>query len=101
MGKRGFFRQEINRISKIADVRKTIQELKEARRFPNFISSERLSIGKYDQIHILLKDAQKQAEELAFAELDFEMQDTIQQRINLKKRNDRNAELGIIPTNRY
>jgi hypothetical protein len=101
MGKRGFFRQEINRISKIADVRKTIQELKEARRFPNFISSERLPIGKYDQIHILLKDAQKQAEELAFAELAFEMQDTIQQRINLKKMNDRNAELGIIPTNRY
>ena len=101
MGKRGFFRQEINRISKIADVRNTIKELKEARRFPNFISSERLPIGKYDQIHILLKDAQKQAEELAFAELDFEMQDTIQQRINLKKMNDRNAELGIIPTNRY
>ena len=101
MGKRGFFRQEINRISKIADVRKTIKELQEARRFPNFISSERLPIGKYDQIHILLKDAQKQAEEIAFDELDFEMQDAIQQRINLKRMNDRNAELGIIPTNRY
>ena len=101
MGKRGFFRQEINRISKIAEVRNTIQELKEARRFPNFITSERLSIGKYDQIHMLLKNAQKEAEELAFSELDFEMQDAIQQRINIKKQNDRNAELGIIPTNRY
>jgi hypothetical protein len=48
-----------------------------------------------------LNRAQKKAEESAFLQLDSEMQDAIQQRINIKKQNDRNAELGIIPTNRY
>ena len=48
-----------------------------------------------------LSRAQQQAEESAFLQLDTEMQNSIKQRINIKKQNDRNAELGIIPTNRY
>ena len=99
MGENGFFRTEIKRISKLAESRNTIQELKEARR--NRIDSETVPIGKYDRIHMELNRAQKIAEDSAFLQLDSEMQDAIQQRINLKKRNDRNAELGIIPTNRY
>jgi hypothetical protein len=99
MGKSGFFRTEIKRISKLAESRNTIQELKDARR--RLVTSETTPIGKYDRIHMELSRAQKSAEESAFLQLDTEMQNSIKQRINIKKQNDRNAELGIIPTNRY
>ena len=101
MGKDGAFRRDIARIMKIAESRDTIKELREARRLPNLISSERLPIGRYDQIHMMLAEAQKQAEEAAFYKLDFTRRSEIEQRIMLKKLNDERAELGIIPTNRY
>ena len=99
MGRMGSFRESISNIMRTADSRNTIKELQEARR--NGITSETTPIGKYDQIHILLSQAQKQAEELAFNELDFEMQSDIQQRIQLRKINMERAEMGIIPGNRY
>ena len=37
----------------------------------------------------------------AFFKLDITRRGEIEQRINIKKLNDENAELGIIPTNRY
>lgn len=101
MGEQQILRKEISRISKIADARNTIKELKEARRAPNFISSERMPIGKYDQIHTMLRDSQKLAEDLAYEALDSEMKNGIQQRILIQQINDRNATQGIIPTNRY
>ena len=101
ISKQQVLKKEISKISKIADARNTIKELKEARRAPNFISSERLPIGKYDQIHTMLHDAQKLAEDLAYEALDSEMKNGIQQRILIKKINDRNATQGIIPTTRY
>ena len=101
MGKDGAFRRDIARIMKIAESRDTVKELREARRFPNLLSSERVPIGKYDQIHIMLAEAQKQAEEAAFFKLDITRRGEIEQRINIKRLNDENAELGIIPTNRY
>ena len=99
MGENGFFRNEIKRISKLAESRNTIQELKDARR--RGVTSETTPIGKYDRIHMELSGAQREAEESAFLQLDSEMQNAIKQRINIKKQNERNAELGIIPTNRY
>ena len=99
MGESSFFRNEIKRISKLAESRNTIQELRDARR--RGVTSETTPIGKYDRIHMELSRAQQQAEESAFLQLDTEMQNSIKQRINIKKQNDRNAELGIIPTNRY
>ena len=99
MGENDYFRNEIKRISKLAESRNTIQELKDARR--RGVTSETTPIGKYDKIHMELNKVQKVAEDSAFLQLDYEMQDAIKQRINIKKRNDRNAELGIIPTNRY
>jgi len=99
MGENNYFRNEIKRISKLAESRNTIQELKEARR--RGVTSETTPIGKYDRIHMELSGAQKKAEDSAFLQLDSEMQDAIQQRINIKAINERNAELGIIPTNRY
>ena len=101
MGKDGAFRRDIARIMKIAESRDTVKELREARRFPNLLSSERVPISKYDQIHIMLSEAQKQAEEAAFFKLDITRRGEIEQRINIKRLNDENAELGIIPTTRY
>jgi len=101
MGKMGYFRDEINRISRIAESRQTIKELKTMRR--TFVGSQDVPIGKYDQVHMMLRDAQKQAEDLAFNNLTPEMRNAIEQRIMLKKINDQRAEQGIspIPTNRY
>ena len=101
MGRMQYFAREINRIRKTADARNTINELKTMRR--KFVGSEEVPIGKYDQIHMMLRDAQKSAEELAFNNLEPEMRNAIEQRIMVKKINDQRAEQGIapIPTNRY
>jgi len=99
MGKTGSFRNSISNIMRTAEARNTIKELQDARR--NGINSETTPIGKYDQIHIMLSEAQKEAEELAFFELDSVMRDEIQQRIMLRKLNNERAEMGIIPGNRY
>ncbi len=68
-----------------------------------FVGSQDVPIGKYDQIHMMLRDAQKQAENLAFKNLSPEMRNAIEQRIMLKKINGQRAEQGILPisTNRY
>ena len=99
MGEMGSFKQDIGPIMRSADARNTIQELKEARR--SGVTSKTTPIGKYDRIHIMLHEAQKRAEEAAFRELDFEMQNAIQQRIHLRKVNLERAEMGLIPGNRY
>ena len=101
MGRMGIFRKELNNIARTAEARNTIKELKTMRR--QFIGSEEVPIGKYDQIHMMIRDAQKQAEEMAFFNLEPPMRDAIEQRIMLKKMNNQRAEQGImpIPTNRY
>lgn len=102
MGIQEVFKREIARIGRTADARNTINELKALRR--RGITSEQTNIGKYDQIHMELRIAQKTAEDLAFAALEPEMRNAIEQRIQLKKINDQRAEQGLdpfIPTNRY
>ncbi len=99
MGEMGSFKDSIRSIMKTADARNTINELKEARR--SGVTSETTPIGKYDQIHIMLNKAQKEAEAAAFDQLDFETQSAIEQRIQLRKINLEQAEMGIIPGNRY
>jgi hypothetical protein len=101
MGRMEFFKKEINRIAKTAEARNTINELKTMRR--QFIGSDEAPIGKYDQIHMMLREAQKNAEELAYRNLEPEVRNAIDQRIMIKKMNDQRAEQGImpIPTNRY
>ena len=101
MGSMGYFRKEIARIARTAEARNTINELKTMRR--KFVGSQDVPIGKYDQIHMMLREAQKNAEELAFNNLKPEMRNAIEQRIMVKKINDQRAEQGIapIPTNRY
>ncbi len=103
MGQQGMFRDEIGRVMKTAEARNTIKELRAMRRPPNFVGSQDVPIAKYDQIHMMLRDAQKAAEQRAFESLDPEMRNAIEQRIMVKKINDQRAEQGIspIPTNRY
>ena len=95
MGRQGFFRSEIARISKTAEARNTIKELKTMRR--QFIGSEEVPIGRYDQIHMMLRQAQKEAEELAFDALDSDMRNAIEQRMQMKKINGQRAEQGLAP----
>jgi hypothetical protein len=99
MGESGIFRNSISNIMRTAEARNTIEELKTARR--SGITSEILPIGKYDQIHMMLSESQKEAEKFAFNSLDSSMRSAIEHRIMMKKLYNQDAELGIIPTNRY
>ncbi len=101
MGKSGRWKRSINSIMKTAEALKTIKTLRAARRPPNFISSEKTPLAKFDQIHMLLSIEQKLAEEEAFLSLEPSMQKAINERIVDKKLNEEAAELGIIPTRRY
>lgn len=101
MGKNGGFKKAIASIMRVAKDRNTIQELKEARRPPSLVTSEETSIGDYDEIHVMLRDAQKQAEELAFQSLDVNVRLAIEKRILNKGLNEQNALKGIIQSNRY
>jgi hypothetical protein len=95
MGKRGYFRDQIRNIMRTADARNTINELQEARR--NGIKSDQVPIGKYDQIHMMLDTALKNAEELAFSELESPVRLSIEQRIMEKQMIDQRAEQGLMP----
>ncbi len=95
MGTEGQFRQSIKNIMRTAEARNTIKELQDARR--SGIDSFTTPIGKYDQIHMMLAEAQKQAEENAFYLLEASKRKGIEERIMLQKLNNQNAELGIIP----
>ena len=95
MGKNGYFRNQIKNIMRTADARNTINELQEARR--NGITSDKVPIGKYDQIHMMLDTALKNAEELAFSELESPVRLSIEQRIMEKQMADQRAEQGLMP----
>ena len=97
MGEQKYFKNEIKRISRVAAARNTIQELKEMRRPPNFISSQDTPIGLYDQIHTQLRAAQKEAENRAYEALDFEIRNGIDQRVRQKQINDQRARQGLRP----
>ena len=97
MGEQKYFKQEIKRISRVAEARNTIEELKKMRRFPNFITSQKSPIGLYDGIHAQLDAAKKEAEARAYDALDFEVKNGIDQRIRLKEINDQRAKQGLQP----
>ena len=101
MGRMKYFRNQIKRISKLAETRNTINELKQMRR--SAVTSEQVPIDKYDMIHMQLRTAQKQAEELAYGALDPKVRNAIESRIMIKKLTETRAKMGtsFIPTNRY
>ena len=101
MGRMKYFRNQIRRISKLAETRNTINELKKMRR--SAVTSKQVSIDKYDMIHMQLRTAQKQAEELAYGALDPKVRNAIENRIMIKKLTETRAKMGtsFIPTNRY
>ena len=49
----------------------------------------------------MLRDAQKAAEQVAFAELDIDMRQAIDRKILERKANAQRAQQGILPTTRY
>jgi hypothetical protein len=95
MGKSGYFKDQIKNIMRTAEARNTINELQEARR--RGIKSDQVPIGKYDQIHMMLDTALKNAEELAFSELESPVRLSIEQRIMEKQMTDQRAEQGLMP----
>jgi len=61
------------------------------------IKSDKVSIAFYDQIHMELDTALKNAEELAFSELESPVRLSIEQRILEKQRDNQRAEQGLMP----
>ena len=91
MGEQKYFKREIKRISKTAEARNTIEELKKCV-VPNFITSQRSDIGLYDGIHMQLDAAKKEAEKRAYDALDFEIKKMVLINVfDLKKINDQRA----------
>lgn len=94
MGERGYFKDRIKAIASEARSRKTIEELKAAR--AQGFTSEEVPIENYDMIHSMLRQAQRDAENLAFNDLDSDMYLDIQTR-QLKRDEAKSlAEMGII-----
>lgn len=95
MGQQGFFKQRIKAIKNTAESKRTIESLKEARR--RGVTSEQTSIDSYDRIHYLLGVALREAEKLAYAELDSDMKIAIEARRQAAAAAERAAEAGRIP----
>lgn len=95
MGEQGYFKKKIQSISKTAEARKTIERLREARL--SGLNSEQVSLDNFDGIHYQLDVALRDAEKLAFAELDGDMRTAIDARILAAKMQASQAEMGIIP----
>jgi hypothetical protein len=96
MGEQGYFRKKIQSISKTAESRKTIERLREARL--SGIDSTKVSLDDFDRIHYQLDVALREAEKLAFAELDSDMRTAIDARILAAKMQTSQAEQGVLPS---
>ena len=95
MGERGYFRDRIKSIMKTAESRQTIERLREARL--KGMSSEKLSLDNFDNIHYQLEVAKRDAEKLAFAELNSDLSAAIDARIVAQKMMATQEKQGIIP----
>jgi hypothetical protein len=95
MGEQEHFKNRIASIMRTADARNTIDELREARL--RGVSSEALPLKHYDNIHYLLGQALRDAEQLAYNELNSDMKTAIEARALAAKRAAEQAEMGIIP----
>ena len=95
MGEQGYFKQRVQSIMKTADSRKTIERLREARL--RGIDSEKLPLDNFDRIHYQLGVAQRDAEKLAFSELNSDLRIAIDARILAARQAASEAEMGMIP----
>jgi len=96
MGERGYFKSKIKSISNTAVARNTIERLREARL--KGINSEQVSLDDFDRIHYQLDVALREAENLAFAELDSDMRTAIDARILAARMQTSQSEMGILPS---
>jgi hypothetical protein len=78
MGEQGHFRASINEIMRDAKDWQSISRLRRLRRIG--VPSEEADLRKWDQIHIRLSQARRDAEEFAYAEMDKDMYAEIERR---------------------
>jgi hypothetical protein len=78
MGEQGHFRASINEIMRDAKDWESISRMRRLRRVG--VPSEEADLRKWDQIHIRLSQARRDAEEFAFAEMDQDMYAEIERR---------------------
>jgi hypothetical protein len=78
MGEQGHFRASINEIMRDAKDWQSISRMRKMRRVG--VPSEEADLRKWDQIHIRLSQARRDAEEFAFAEMDQDMYAEIERR---------------------
>ena len=78
MGERGHFQASINEIMQDADDWKSIARLRRLRRLG--VPSDEADLRKWDQIHIRLSEARRQAEEIAYSEMNQDMYAEIERR---------------------
>ena len=78
MGEQGYFKRSINEIMGDAKEWQSIARLRNLRRVGT--TSDEASVQKWDQIHVRLSQARRDAEEFAYAELDKDMYAEIERR---------------------
>jgi hypothetical protein len=78
MGEQGHFRASINEIMRDAKDWQSISRMRRLRRIG--VPSEEADLRKWDQIHIRLSQARRDAEEFAYAEMDQDMYAEIERR---------------------
>jgi hypothetical protein len=78
MGERGHFQASINEIMNDAKDWQSIARMRRLRRIG--VPSEEADLRKWDQIHIRLSQARRDAEEFAYAEMDQDMYAEIERR---------------------
>jgi len=78
MGEQGHFRASINEIMRDAKDWQSISRMRRMRRVG--VPSEEADLRKWDQIHIRLSQARRDAEEFAYAEMDQDMYAEIERR---------------------
>ena len=78
MGEQGHFKNSINEIMRDAKDWQSISRMRKMRRVG--VPSEEADLRKWDQIHIRLSQARRDAEEFAYAEMDRDMYAEIERR---------------------
>jgi len=78
MGEQGHFRASINEIMRDAKEWQSISRMRRMRRIG--VPSDEADLRKWDQIHIRLSQARRDAEEFAYAEMDQDMYAEIERR---------------------
>jgi len=95
MGEQEYFKKRIKSVMNTAEARNTIKELQEARR--RGVGSEQVQLKHYDNIHYMLGQAVRDAEQQAYNELDADIKLSIEARILAAQQEETRSRMGIIP----